>query len=419
MNFSTTYKDSAKSAKRRQSIYTLTFFCFLFILMLSTSCSENIFQTPYGNRSLVVDTLHYDHHFINAIKNINTSASGSILYQNKAGNYNDLSADFLIKFTNFISLSGIPDSVEITINQADVILYPADYWGNESTVSLDIHMVNNDTSLYWENISPIDELITSLDGQTSYYTTMTFSPDIDSLRIPIDLATVNDWHVRPDSLYVNNGFTVKKSNDSEGMIAFYSIEYSFSENDKRPRLLLECSLHDTNGVYLQDSIFYVIGGGDIQFTESQAVIDDSLFYLSQGNIFRSYIELDSIRQDTLLGPTHLLNKAEQILVMHPLDRNIALGDTLQLTARLFKTDMWVEDSLNYMYTAYSNRFTDLDDTIRIDISQLLQYLVSNPKEMLHEGIFYYLNNEYNDFNYITIIPALSELDIIYTRVNNE
>jgi hypothetical protein len=46
-------------------------------------------------------------------------------------------------------------------------------------------------------------------------------------------------------------------------------------------------------------------------------------------------------------------------------------------------------------------------------------LIGHPKEMEHEGIFFYLNNEYNDFNYVRIDPSKTELDIIYTKVKDE
>ena len=384
-----------------------------------SSCSENIFQTPYGNKTLTVDTLSYDQSIITGIKNLNADASGNSLYQNKVGNYNDLMAKFLIKFTNFVSLSGLPDSVYATIDNADIVLYVADYWGNEDNISLDISMVETDTAYYWANNTEVNEAFSLIDGHTSYYSSFNVDTDLDSIYIPIDLALVNDWMDYPDSTYANNGFVVTKTNDTEGLIAFHTIEYSSTTLDLRPRLNLECSIYDTNDVYIKDSTFSIIGGGDIQFTESDAVVTDSLFYLSQGNIFRSYVEMDELRQDTLLGPTDLLNRAELKLVLKPLDKMIASGDTLYITARLFKTDYWEQDSIAYTYTAYSPVFTDEDDTVSIDISQLLQYMVSNPKEMAHEGLFFYLNKEYNDFNFITIDPAKTELDVVYTRVKDE
>ncbi|MEA2078203.1 MAG: hypothetical protein U9O95_09335 [Candidatus Marinimicrobia bacterium] len=386
-----------------------------------SSCSENIFQTPYGNKTLTVDTLSFDHSIITSIKNMNVPAYGNTLYQNKAGQYNDLYTKFLIKFTNFVSMTGLPDSVYATINEANIVLHIADYWGSESNISFDISMLGNDTSLYWENISDVNETFTEIEGNTSFYSSVSVLTDADSMIIPIDTSLVNDWHTRPDSFYVNNGFTVKKSVDLNGLMAFYPIEYSSTENDLRPRLRLECSLYDTNNVYLQDTSFYVIGGGDIQFTESTATVNDTLFYLSQGNIYRSFIELDDLRQDTLLGPTDLLNKAELSLLVDELNSLISTEDTsfLYITARLFKTDYWEDDSISYMYTSHSEEFNENVDTIKIDISQFLQYMISNPKEMQHEGLFFYLNNEYNDFNILTIDPAKTELDIIYTKVKDE
>ncbi|RLC56519.1 MAG: hypothetical protein DRH89_05485, partial [Candidatus Cloacimonadota bacterium] len=67
-----------------------------------SSCDVNIFQTPYGNKTLTVDTLSYDQSIITGIKNLNVDASGNALYQNKVGNNDDLMAKFLIKFTNFV-----------------------------------------------------------------------------------------------------------------------------------------------------------------------------------------------------------------------------------------------------------------------------------------------------------------------------
>ena len=419
MNSSTACKQTTTTATSRQSKFTLAFFCFVIITVLMSSCSENIFQTPYGNKTLTVDTLSYDQSIITGIKNLNADASGNALYQNKVGNYNDLMAKFLIKFTNFVSLSGLPDSVYATIDNADIVLYVADYWGNEDNISLDISMVETDTAYYWANNTEVNEAFSLIDGHTSYYSSFNVDTDLDSIYIPIDLALVNDWMDYPDSTYANNGFVVTKTNDTEGLIAFHTIEYSSTTLDLRPRLNLECSIYDTNDVYIKDSTFSIIGGGDIQFTESDAVVTDSLFYLSQGNIFRSYVEMDELRQDTLLGPTDLLNRAELKLVLKPLDKMIASGDTLYITARLFKTDYWEQDSIAYTYTAYSPVFTDEDDTVSIDISQLLQYMVSNPKEMAHEGLFFYLNKEYNDFNFITIDPAKTELDVVYTRVKDE
>jgi hypothetical protein len=419
MNFSKSSSDDLKYEVRRQSILTLAFFCF-FILLSATSCSDNIFRTPHGNRSLEVDTLYYDHQdIISGIKNRNINASGNQLLQNKVGHYRDLSAEFIIKFSNFIPLTGLPDSVELTINQASALFYLADYRGDESTFSMDISMVDNDTSLYWLNSSVPADVFSSLEGHTTPYSTVSFPVTSDSIFIPLDLDLVNDWHTRYDSLYVNNGFTVNKSDDSEGMIAFHSADYISTDSDMRPRLVLECSLHDTNGVFLQDSVFYLAASADLQHTESTADIDDSLFYMARGNIFRAYLMMDSLRNDSLLGPTRLLNRALQTFVIDKDNSMIADGDTLYVTARLFKADHWETDSISYMYTAQSDIFTLADDSIRIDISQLVQYLVSNPKQREYEGIFYYLQNEYNAFNSITIDPSLSGLDIIYTKVRDE
>ena len=419
MNFSTVCKQTTTSATTRQSKITLAFFCLVILTILMSSCDNNIFRTPYGNKTLTVDTLSYDQSIISGIKNLNADASGNSLYQSKVGNYADLSSKFLVKFTNFVSLTGLPDSVYATINDANVVFHIADCWGNEDNISLDISMIETDTAYYWANNTVAEDAFDLIDGHTSYYSTFDVATDLDSILVPIDLATVNDWRDYRDSSYVNNGFTVTKTNDTQGLIAFHTLEYSTSGLDLRPRLNLECTIRDTNDVYIKDSTFYVICGGDIQYTESNAVVDDSLFYLSQGNIFRSYIELDDLRQDTLLGPTDLLNRAVLSLVLKPLDKMIASSDTLYVTTRLFKTDYWEQDSIAYTYTAYSPPFTDIDDTISIDISQLLQYMISNPKEMDHEGLFFYLNNEYNAFNFITFDPAKTELDIVYTKVKDE
>ncbi len=419
MNFSTHFNARLTRSKPRQRIFSLTFFCFVILVLSFTSCSDNIFESPHGDQSLVIDTLHYDHQIISGIRNLNADASGSMLTENKAGNYHGLSAEFLIKFTNFLALTGLPDSVEMSIDKADVVLFPSNHWGTDPSFSLDLHMAGNDTSLYWENNADPRDVFSSLEGRTEFYGTETIDPAADSVSIPIDLETVNRWYKRPDSLYVNNGFIVRKNADSRGICAFYSAEHQTGDTDRRPRLRLECSLRDTNGVYLKDSTFYVMTGGDIQKAESNANIEDHRFYLSQGNIFRSYVMLDSIRQDTLLGPTRLLNRARQTFVINHRRSDITPGDTLYLTARLFKTDSWDTDSLQYMFTAYSNIFSTGEDTVSIDISQLLQYLVSNEKASAYEGVFFYLNNEYNDFNYITIDPEKSGLEVIYTKVVNE
>ena len=64
-----------------------------------------------------------------------------------------------------------------------------------------------------------------------------------------------------------------------------------------------------------------------------------------------------------------------------------------------------------MYTAISSAFDGSTDTITLDVSQLIQYLISNPKEMTHEGLFFYLGDEYYDFNTLGIDPAKTTLDI--------
>lgn len=364
-----------------------------------------------------LDTLSYDHSYINAVKNINFPAYGNQLLENKAGNFRDLQTEFLIKFTNFNILGSLPDTLVPEINSADMLLYVSGYHGSESIFSLDLHLVEPDTALIWDNNSKIDEVKTLIEGRTSYYSNFQFSTTADSLLIPVDRENVLDWYDRPNLAYQNNGFLIRKSGNDEGLIAFYSQDYTLSA--KRPKLRLQCSLRDTNSVFVKDTTFYIPAAGDLQFGESHTDLPDSVFYLSQGNIFRSYIMLDSLRVDSLLGKDRLLNKAEQTFVMHPFETEIAAGDTLFLTARLFRTDEWESDSIAYSYTAYSNTFSDPGDTIRIDISQLLQYLVANPPDKNYEGIFFFLNNEYNAFNKITIHRPLSGLEIIYTKVVNE
>ncbi|MDD3716095.1 MAG: hypothetical protein PHX07_02430 [Candidatus Marinimicrobia bacterium] len=366
---------------------------------------------------MALDTLFYDNNYINAVKNINFPAYGNQLLENKAGTFRDLQTEFLIKFTNFNLLNSLPDTLVPEIISADMLLYASAYHGSESSFSLDLYFVDPDTALIWDNNSKIGEVETRIDGRTSYYGNFQFSTAADSLLIPVDRENVLDWYQRPDLAYQNNGFLIRKSNDDEGLIAFYSQDYTLSA--KRPKLRLQCSLRDSNAVFVKDTTFYIPAAGDLQFTESLSVLPDSLFYLSQGNIFRSYIMLDSLRADTLLGKDRLLNKAEQTFVMHPFETDIAAGDTLFLTARLFRTDHWESDSIAYTYTAYSNTFSSPEDTIRIDISQLLQYLVANPPDKNYEGIFFFLNNEYNAFNKITIHRPLSRLEIIYTKVVNE
>ena len=310
MNFSTVCKHTTTTATRRQSKSTLAFFCFVILTVLMSSCSESIFQTPYGNKTLVVDTLSYDQSIITGIKNLNADASGNALYQDKVGNYQDLSTNFLIKFTNFAVMSGLADSLYATINDANIVLYIADYWGNEDNISLDISMVTTDTAFYWANNTDVEDAFNLIEGNTSYYSSFNVSTDLDSIVIPLDLGTVNDWKDYPDSTYANNGFTVTKTNDTDGLIAFHAYEYSTSGLDLRPRINLECTIRDTNDIYIKDSTFTVICSGDIQQAESSAAVADSLFYLSQGNIFRSYVEMDNLRQDTLLGPTDLFIMTE-------------------------------------------------------------------------------------------------------------
>ncbi|MFA6618737.1 MAG: hypothetical protein WCT23_06700, partial [Candidatus Neomarinimicrobiota bacterium] len=120
-----------------------------------------------------------------------------------------------------------------------------------------------------------------------------------------------------------------------------------------------------------------------------------------------------------LSSSALLNHAELILVMNDSLSSIGENDTLTIAARLFKTDHWDSDSIAYIYTISSNKINNIDDTIKINIAQLLQYMISNPKEMEYEGIFFYLNNEYYDFNQVLIDPKNIALDIVYTKVNNE
>ena len=420
MNSSTHFSGTSRKSKKRQSKITLAFFCLIFLVVLISSCSENIFTTPYGNKTLLIDTLSYDQSVISSIRNLNVDASGNQLYQNKVGNFNDLNAEFITKFTNFVALNSLPDSVEFTINEANVLLFKAHYWGNEDVINLNINMIENDSSLYWTNIDDVAETFTSIENKTSLYQTVAASTSDDYVTIPLDLTLVNNWHTTPDSLYVNNGFTVTTDDTEESMIAFYSSEFS-ADSELLPRLELNCSLSDTNGIYLQDSIITVYCGGDMQKTSSSSDVDENLFYISQGNIHRAYVSFDSLRQDTLLGPTDLLNQAILTMVIDPLNSIIAERDTVYayLTARLFKTDYWENDSTAYKYTIYSSVFDQNVDTIKMDISQLLQYMIATPKEMDHEGIFFYLNDEYNDFNILSIDPAQTQLDIVYTKVKDE
>jgi hypothetical protein len=170
---------------------------------------------------------------------------------------------------------------------------------------------------------------------------------------------------------------------------------------------------------MQDSVFYIPCAGDLQQAESYSEINDSIFFMAQGNVYRSFVEFEGLRQDSLLGPTDLLNQAYLSLVVNDLNTAIGEGDTLYLNARLFRTDYWDSDSIQYTYTAYSPIFDAGVDTLTLDVSELIQYLIGHPKEMEHEGIFFYLNNEYNDFNYVRIDPSKTELDIIYTKVKDE
>ena len=424
MNSSTACNHSSSNKDRRQSSFTLAFFCFAIITALMFSCSENIFSTPYGNKTLTVDTLAYSSSIITNLKNLNVPASGNALVQNKVGNYSDLSAKFLIKFTNFVSLNNLKritnDSAYAVINQADVILHVADYWGRENSIYLRLSMLDNDSTIYWENSSDPMRTFEEIQGWTTPYKYIYAPTDADSIIIPLDTSLVNDWYKSPDLLYANNGFTVEKSSSREGMISFHSIESSKKDSlDLRPRMRLQCSLYDTIGQFIQDSTFYVIGGGDLQYTESTSDINDTLFYLSQGNIHRSFVELDDLRQDSLLGPTDLLNEAKLSLVIDEFSSVMDNDDTLRMAARLFKTDYWEGDSIQYLYTAISPKFDESTDTVTLDVSQLIQYLVSTPKEMQYEGLFFYLSDEYNNFNTIKLDPAKTELDIIYTKVKDE
>lgn len=365
-----------------------------------------------------LDTLYYGPDYISGIKNLNIPAYGNQLLENKAGHYDGLHGEFLIKFTNFNILYSLPDTLVPEIRAADILLYPSNYWGNEALFPMDLYLIDPDTALAWDNVSTVTDIEAQIEGRSAFYKTSEFDPHADSLIIPLNLETVADWYERPSLDYQNNGFLMKKSTETKGILAFHSIDIS-ADTDKRPKLRLLCDLYDTNHVFVKDSLFYISAAGDLQFSESSADIEDSLFYLSQGNIFRAYLMPDSLRLDTLLGKDRLLNKAEQRFVMHPLDTDIRDGDTLYLTARLFRTDSWESDSISYNYTVYSNTFSSPEDTIRLDISQLLQYLVSNPKEMQYEGIFFFLNNEYNDFNKVTIDRSKSGLDVIYTKAIHE
>jgi hypothetical protein len=382
------------------------------------SCSENIFTTPYGNKTLTVDTLAYDHSIISSVKNLNIDVQGNARTQNKAGKFHNLDTKFMIKFTNFSVVSSLPDSLYADILSANVVLHVADYWGDEQNISFDISMLDNDTSRYWEDASDVDMSFENAEGFTTPFGSFSTPTDADSVYLPIDVDLVNDWYSKKDSFYVNNGFIVSKSDLSEGLMAFYSSDYTLNTS-LIPKLRLECSLYDTNDVYMQDSVFYIPCAGDLQQAESYSEINDSIFFMAQGNVYRSFVEFEGLRQDSLLGPTDLLNQAYLSLVVNDLNTTIGEGDTLYLNARLFRTDYWDSDSIQYTYTAYSPIFDAGVDTLTLDVSELIQYLIGHPKEMEHEGIFFYLNNEYNDFNYVRIDPSKTELDIIYTKVKDE
>lgn len=417
MNSSTASNTITTSAKPRQSKITLAFFCLIFLVLLTTSCTQGIFETPYGNKTLTIDTLAFDHSLFMEIKNIPVDAGGNQLKQNKVGTFEGLSTKFMIKFNNFTAFSALPDSVDFVMNSVNAYLYIADHWGSEANTNLNIEMIDNDSSHYWTNISDVEETFADIEGFTNPYTSVNASNDAEYITIPIDLATAQNWYRIPDSLYVNNGFTVEKSDATEGLLAFYSTDYTI--DSLRPRLKIDCTLNDTNGVFIKDSIFTVYAGGDLQQTENTLNLDETLFYLSQGNIYRPYMVLDSLRQDTLLGPTDLLNRAVLSLVLDDSLSSIESGDTLVLGVRLFKTDYWNDDSVSYKYTSYSSIITDINDTIKVNISQLLQYLVSNPKELTYEGLFFFTNNEYDGFNKLLFDPTKTTLDIVYTKVKDE
>lgn len=381
-------------------------------------------MSPFGDRHFQLDTLSYDESLINDIHSLSMAPDGNTVLHDKVGHYRNVDASFLVKFTNFAAITSLPDSVEPVINTAYATLYKANYWGESNSVDLDLSLLGNDTSLYWQNSEDVDSIAELIDGHSSPYKTVSFSTDEDSLIIPLEIdGLVQNWYKTPDSdsLYVNNGFTVEMPSENDGMVAFYSIDYTSQDGYKRPRLFLNCSLYDTNGVYMQDSLFYVYGGGDIQFAsipEDETV--DSSFTLSQGFITRSYLSIDSLRLDTLnFGPSHIINSAKQKLVMDTEKSQIADGDTLYISARLFRTDHWDSDSLSYLYTVNSNTFTSVNDTITLDISELLQYMVANEQVYEYEGIYYTIYNEYYDFNTITLKPEESQLDIITTRLNDE
>ena len=384
--------------------------------MIASSCTQGIFSSPWGSRTLSTDTLNYDQTIISSIKNLSSDASGNKLLQNMVGEYNGLSSKFTIKFTNFKVLNDLSDSIDFEMNEANIAFYKTDYWGNEAFHSFRVNMIDTDSSLYWTDDNDVDDTFSNIEDRTTFYYDALFSVDDDSIFIPIDPNIVGDWHQFPDSLYVNNGLTITPADNSLGMMGFYSAN---STGDYRPRLLIDCTLRDTNGVYLQDSTFTIYAGGDLMQTENVLSLDDDLFYIAQGNIHRSYIMLDSLRADTLLGPTDLLNKA---ILRFTIDDSLSMlseDDTLQIAARLFRSDFWENDSISYNYTAYSNVIRSINDTVKINIAQLVQYLVSNPKEYAYEGIFFYLNSENYDFNRLLIDPDETSLDIVYTKVNNE
>jgi hypothetical protein len=299
------------------------------------SCSENIFTTPYGNKTLTVDTLAYDHSIISSVKNLNIAVQGNARTQNKAGKFHNLDTKFMIKFTNFSVVSSLPDSLYADILSANVVLHVADYWGDEQNISFDISMLDNDTSRYWEDASDVDMSFENAEGFTTPFGSFSTPTDADSVYLPIDVDLVNDWYSKKDSFYVNNGFIVSKSDLSDGLMAFYSSDYTLNTS-LIPKLRLECSLYDTNDVYMQDSVFYIPCAGDLQQAESYSEINDSIFFMAQGNVYRSFVEFEGLRQDSLLGPTDLLNQAYLSLVVNDLNTAIGEGDTLYLNARLFR-----------------------------------------------------------------------------------
>ncbi len=413
MNSSTASDITRKAKINRQSSITLTFFCIVIIMIASTSCTQGIFSTPYGGKTFLLDTLSYDQSVITSTKNLSADASGNKLLQDKVGKYLGLSTEFIIKFTNFTVFTHLADSIDFVMNEAKIKFFLDDYWGDAGDFSIDLNMVDPDTSLHWLNTSDVEKVYTDIEGRTSFYSSFSFNTSDESIEIPIDLNTISNWYEYPDS---NTGFTVTPSAGSEGLIAFYAMDHKGTFD---PRIEIQCTLNDTNGTYIKDSTFSIYCSGDLQQSVNERVLDEDLFYLSQGNISRSYIEMDSLRVDTLLGPRQLLNRAELKFLMDDSLSSIGENDTLKIGARLFRSDYWEIDSLTYIYTALSNKLTSIEDTVVINIVQLIQYLVSNPKDMEYEGIFFYLENDLYDFNQILIDPDDISLDIVYTKVNDE